>query len=213
MMLITASFIIEKAPLTYLFSKNIRFMKRFKCFLFTFSLVWISGCCTPDANYGAQIMVSTDQHESNWCWAASAEMTMKFLGANVKQCDEANKQFGRTDCCNSPTPTECNNGGWPQFTKYGFKANQTTKAPLTWEEVKTQIGCYKVPFCNTWAWTGGGGHMMVISAYALRSGEKWVYLRDPLPVGTGSSRWITYDAYVSGADYTHWNDYYNIAKK
>ncbi|HYV95448.1 MAG TPA: papain-like cysteine protease family protein [Chitinophagales bacterium] len=176
-------------------------------------LFFISGCCTPDANVGSQNMVSTDQHQSNWCWAASGEMTMEFLGATIDQCDEANKEFGRTDCCNTPTPSVCNDGGWPEFDKYGFKADHTTDAALSWDEVKRQIYCHKVPFCNTWHWSGGGGHMMVISAYSVINGVSYVYLRDPLPVGTGSSRWITYDAYVSGSGYTHWDDYYNIAKK
>ena len=45
---------------------------------------------------------------------------MEFLGASITQCDEANKRFGRTDCCNNPTPVGCINGGWPEYDKYGF---------------------------------------------------------------------------------------------
>ena len=45
---------------------------------------------------------------------------MEFLGASITQCDEANKLFGRTDCCNNPTPVGCINGGWPEYDKYGF---------------------------------------------------------------------------------------------
>ncbi len=42
-------------------------------------------------------------------------MVMGFLSVSVTQCDEANKRFGRSDCCNSPTPNDCVNGGWPEF--------------------------------------------------------------------------------------------------
>ena len=188
-------------------------MKIITTLLSAVTLAALSGCCTPDPNVGSQNVKATDQHQSNWCWAASGEMTMEFLGANIDQCDEANKQFGRTDCCNAPTPTACNNGGWPEFGKYGYQADHTSDAPLSWDNVKYQISCHQTPFCNTWHWSGGGGHMMVISAYAVIDGANYVYLRDPLPVGVGSSRWITYAAYVSGSGYTHWDAYYNIAKK
>jgi hypothetical protein len=184
-------------------------------FLFLLTVALLSGCCTPDANLGSVNLTSTDQHQSNWCWAASGEMTMNFLGANpsVVQCDEANKRFGRTDCCNNPTPSACNNGGWPEFDKYGFTADHTSDAALSWDDVKKQIYCRHKAFCNTWHWSGGGGHMMVISGYMVLDGVQYVYLRDPLPVGVGSSRWITYARYVSGPGYTHWDDYYNITKK
>ncbi|MEO8112194.1 MAG: papain-like cysteine protease family protein [Ginsengibacter sp.] len=188
-------------------------MNQLKLFLAAITFTLLSGCCTPDPNLGSQAMTSVDQHQSNWCWAASGQMTMNFLGGSVTECDEANKRFSRSDCCNSPTPSACNNGGWPEFDKYGFKADHTSDAALSWDDVKKQIFCHKVPFCNAWHWNGGGGHMMVISGYMVLNNVNYVYLRDPLPVGVGSSRWITYDAYVSGAGYTHWDDYYNIAKK
>ena len=55
---------------------------------------------------------------------------MEFLGTAVDQCDEANKRFGRTDCCNSPTPGACVIGGWPEFDKYGFTFLTTNDTPL-----------------------------------------------------------------------------------
>jgi len=67
-----------------------------------------------------------------WCWAASGEMTMELLGASITQCDEANKRFGRTDCCNNPTPVGCINGGWPEYDKYGFTFSRTSDTALTW---------------------------------------------------------------------------------
>src|ERR1043166_4066993 len=96
-----------------------------------------SGCCTPSAVIGSQPVPITGQHTDSWCWAASGEMTMNFLGASppVTQCDEANKRFGRSDCCNSATPTDCIHGGWPEYDKYGFTASVTSDAPLSFAEI------------------------------------------------------------------------------
>ena len=57
-----------------------------------------------------------------WCWAASAEMVMKYEGHDVPQCKQANHEFGRTDCCNNPTPGACVQGGWPEFAVWGFSS-------------------------------------------------------------------------------------------
>jgi hypothetical protein len=176
------------------------------------------GCCTPSAVLGSQPVPITGQHQSNWCWAASGEMTMNFLGASpaVTQCDEANKRFGRTDCCNSPTPAACNNPGWPEYDKYGFAADVTSDAPLSWADVQNQIYCRKEPFAFSWHWNTGGGHMMVLTGYAVTAGQQFVFINDPEPwstTGGGSQRASLYTEYVSGTGYTHWNDYYNIRKK
>ena len=111
------------------------------------------------------------QQNSTWCWAASGQMCMTFLGAtvDVSQCTQANNEFGKTNCCNNPIPSPCLNGGWPEFSKYGFSAQTTNSTALSWAQIQTQIGCLK-PIAFTWHWTGGGGHMMVIKGYAVMDG-------------------------------------------
>jgi hypothetical protein len=181
--------------------------------------LFAGGCCTPSAVIGSQPVPITGQHTYMWCWAASGEMTMNFLGASppVVQCDEANKRFNRTDCCNSPTPADCANGGWPEYDKYGFAADMTSNAPLTFAQIQDQIYCWKKPFAFSWAWDSGGGHMMVVSGYMVLNGQQWVTINDPEPwdVTAGGSQYaLLYTDYVSvPGDYTHWNDYYNIRKK
>jgi hypothetical protein len=138
---------------------------------------------------------------------------MEFLGASIQQCDEANKRFGRTDCCNNPVPGACVQGGWPEFDKYGFTSSHTTDTPLTWDQVKDQIYCKKKPFAFSWHWNGGGGHMMVARGYVTLEGTNYVYRNNPLPVGVGTSDIITYGEYVTGSNHTHWDDYYDISKK
>src|SRR5947208_596385 len=108
------------------------------------SAFWIAGCCNP-ANIGSQPVSLSGQQTGMWCWAASGQMTMNFVHAAsaVQQCDEVNKRFGRNDCCNSPTPGACVNGGWPEYDKYSFKADTTSDAPLSWNQVTNQIYCVK----------------------------------------------------------------------
>ena len=176
---------------------------------------FIQCCCTPNASIGSVAVALHPQQTNMWCWAASGQMCMSFLGATVDitQCTQANNRFGKTNCCNSPTPSPCVNGGWPEFDKYGFSSNMTTDAALSWADVKKQIYCYHKPIAFSWHWTGGGGHMMVITGYAVVNGQNMVFINDPWAPNVGGQYAITYDDYVAGSGHTHWNDYYNITKK
>ena len=150
-----------------------------------------------------------------WCWAASGEMCMDFLGTNVTQCDQARKRFNHTDCCNTPTPSGCVMGGWPEFEKYNFTVNKTTWGnALSWDVLKKQIFCKLKPFCFSWGWTGGGGHMMVAYGYVTANNERYVLVNNPWPPNAGALQMITYDFFVASAgDHEHWVDYYDITKK
>src|SRR4029079_13961736 len=95
------------------------------------SSVTAAACCNPPQNIGSQAVTLKRQQTSMWCWAASGQMTMNFLrpASAAQQCDEANKRFGRTDCCNSPTPAACVNGGRAEYTTDHFPAHPTSDAP------------------------------------------------------------------------------------
>jgi papain like cysteine protease AvrRpt2 len=180
--------------------------------------VFLSGCCRPNATIGSQAVNLHAQKTNMWCWAASGQMVMEFLGVNVTQCDEANKRFGKSNCCNSPTPNECVQGGWPEFDKYGFTFAKTSDAPLSWASLQEQIYCQRKPFAFAWHWTGGGGHMMVATGYAVIAGTNYVAVNNPWPPRTsrtagGDQYLTTYTDYVSGSDHTHWDDYYNVTKQ
>ena len=172
-----------------------------------------AACCT--VGIITVLPVTLDgQQTGMWCWAASGQMTMNYIhpASNIQQCDEANKRFGRSDCCGSPVPSGCVNGGWPEYDKYSFTANTTSDAPLSWNDLTNQIFCSKKPFAFSWHWNGGGGHMMVATGYQTISGTNYVWVNNPWPPTTGVTEMDTYDTYVGGAgqDHTHWNDYYNI---
>jgi hypothetical protein len=181
-------------------------------------MIFAAGCCNPGV-ISSQPVTLDAQQTGMWCWAASGQMTMNFIhpASNVQQCDEANKRFGLTDCCNSPTPGHCVNGGWPEYNKYSFTADTTSDAPLSWDQLTSQIYCSRKPFAFSWHWNGGGGHMMVATGYVIIDGVNYVSVNNPWPpnpsVSSGGVMEVdTYDKYNGGAgqDHTHWNDYYNI---
>jgi hypothetical protein len=175
------------------------------------------GCvCNPTNNHLHTVTLHP-QETNMWCWAASGQMIMDFLGHNLNQCTQANNRFGRTDCCNTPVPQACIVGGWPEFNKYNFSFSKTSNAALSWTQVQSQTFCADKPFAFTWHWICGsppcGGHMMVVVGYQTQSGQNFVEVNDPWPpnVGTtGNASILTYNAYVSGPGYSHWDDYYDV---
>ncbi len=186
------------------------------CFLLG---LFATACCT--VGIITVLPVALDgQQTGMWCWAASGQMTMNYIhpASNVQQCDEANKRFGRTDCCGNPVPSGCVNGGWPEYGKYNFKADVTSNTGLTWAQLTDQIFCQKKPFAFSWHWNGGGGHMMVATGYQTLNGVNYVWVNNPWPPSsTSSSGGVTeidtYDTYVGALSqgHTHWDDYYNIS--
>jgi hypothetical protein len=176
------------------------------------------------------------QETSEWCWAASGEMVMEYLGGQnpreVPQCYEANEEFGRTDCCTCPTPAACVNPGWPQFDTWNFNSTTTPSGTaLSWSQVMGQINNNQ-PFVFAWAWNGGGGHAMVAKGYfnfdLLGLSWNWIWVDNPWPpqgrCGPGGNvsgpfggdiEVDTYAEFVGGPgyDHTHMADIYNVSYK
>jgi hypothetical protein len=174
--------------------------------------VVLGAVCTPAPEEYLAVTLR-GQETAVWCWAASGEMIMEYMGASIEQCDAANKHFGLDDCCNRSAPLECFNVGWPPFKKYDFNFSKTRNKALSWNQIKREISCKKKPFAFTWKYQGEGGHMMVATGYTTDAeGTYWVYLYDPWPVGFGNEGWIPYESYVSGSNYTHWDDYYDVTR-
>ncbi len=192
----------------WMFRKRLAHIALFGCIA-----LLIGGCCEPGPSESLAVTLHP-QGMSNWCWAASGQMAMDYLGHDVAQCVQVNNRTGRTDCCNTPTPGVCNVTGWPEFAKYDFGFDRTNDAALGWDTLKRQIStnsyCGKKPFCFTWHWIGNGGHMMIAIGYRTVDGVNQVEMYDPLPPNVGDHQFITYDAYVSAPGYTHWDDFYNL---
>lgn len=151
------------------------------------------------------------QKTDQWCWAASAEMIMKYNGKNVDQCKQANDALRRTDCCLVPTPRACIEPGVANYPIYGFEFTNTQYGVAQEMNDMIQQINSNLPFSFSWRWKGGGGHRMVISGYSTEF--NMVLVLDPWPVNNGERRWITYSSYAAGNDYTHGYDTINIHPK
>lgn len=148
------------------------------------------------------------QQTRMWCWAASGQMVMSYIGGkSVPQCSQASHYFNNPACC--ATPFQCVNGGWPELGYYGFTFKRTTDLALDWDALKAQIDSGK-PFCFSWHWNDGGGHMMVVIGYATQGTTRLVWIHDPWEVDKGATYSITYDAFIKGNNHTHWDDFFDI---
>jgi len=151
------------------------------------------------------------QETERWCWAASAQMIMKYKGRDVSQVDQASERFAPADCGIHPTPPECLETGWPNFQAWGFHVKCTSGQALTFDQLKEQIDAdMPVAFA---VGIPGGYHMMVARGYD--DSDRTVYVNDPMVYGDDPDdppkpdpRWVPYDEYVG--DPKRHTDYYNI---
>src|SRR5437660_1710683 len=70
------------------------------------------------------------QETQVWCWAATGQMTMEFLGKPISQGEQANHVLGRNDCGRHPCPPECVKGGSVVLSPFGFTFESSSK-PLS----------------------------------------------------------------------------------
>ena len=181
----------------------------------TISTSSVSTAATPPATFIVPNWHAHAQMTTDWCWAASAQSIMHTLGGDVEQCAQANRAFPqaapRPECCSTPTPNACINPAWPDFGFFGFSATPHD-GPLTFEEIKREIGLNHRPFAFTWNWDGADtAHMMVAFGYRDFPGSQVVIIFDPLPPNVGQVKTISYAEYreVPG-DHSHSLDYYAI---
>lgn len=182
--------------------------------------------CTPADSLDLNVPLNA-QETPVWCWNASGQMIMNFLGASppISQCKSATLYIGgQPDCCSQPRPAKCITTGWPVFTSYGFSFRQTRDSALSFTDLTTQIACNKAPVAFTWHWIvngrDSGGHIMVARGFLTEGGREFVNVNNPWPPpqydpknpNGGDQGFILYEDYVSGPDHRHWVDFYDISK-
>lgn len=181
-------------------------------------MLFLNGCCKPEI-IGNVPNVLRPQETNNWCWAATTQMLAQHFGISVTQCDLANHRFGKNNCCNyqtegkpCPKTADCNNPGWLELDFVGLKFSEST-SPLSFATLKSQIFCAKKPMAYAYGGTGVG-HVLVIKGYVTVGGTNYLVLNDPWAPCVGSERLITYEEYADPAgSATHWDTFYNVAKK
>ena len=168
------------------------------------------------------------QEQTNTCWAASGQMAMHLFHKNVSQCDQIRHQAPLANCECKLCPDsaflpadDCNNGGWPDFTAYGFDSSRIRGA-LRLDELKQEIACRKSPVLFAWKdelnVDKPSGHMMVAYGYS----DDMILVMDPSPTcdldANGvqgklyNPQLITYEEYLYGNSPAggHWDDIYAI---
>lgn len=176
--------------------------------------IYLSSCCNPEI-IGNVPNTLQAQQTANWCWAATTQMLAQHFGISVTQCDLANHRFGRSDCCTGDCPKtdSCNKPGWPELDYVGLKFSDS-QTPLSWASLKSQIFCNKTPMGYAYGTTGVVGHVLVIKGYVSVGSTNYLVLNDPWSPCNGSERLITYEEYSDPAGTaTHWDTFYNLAKK
>lgn len=182
--------------------------------------VYILGCpCEPEI-IGSVRNVLRPQQTNNWCWASVTQMLAQHVGSYVIQCDLANHQFGRTDCCTNqnansdcPKTDACNMPAWPILDYAGVKFDESSSA-RTWAQLQDEIYCEENPMGYAYGTPNVVGHVVVIKGYITVAGTNYVVLNDPWAPCNGQERLITYNQYANPAGTaTHWNTWFDIEKK
>lgn len=139
------------------------------------------------------------QEKTNWCWAASANTILDFLGHDYTQNEVCNAAFGRTQGTTCPN-NQANLGNvqtalrWAEVEDGSYISNYL-KASV----IKTEIDNDR-PIETRILWSSGGGHMHVVAGYETASNgtvDK-VYWGDPWK-SNQRYNWGTYTYYVGGS--------------
>ena len=164
------------------------------------------------------------QEEDQWCWAATARMTMLFAGGDpntITQCAQANDAFTQDSCCKYGDTKQCNKPYYPLYENWGFTAKNIYKpegAALSWTALKGLIDSGN-PVAFLWRWKSGGGHYMVAVGYyedqTTNPVTQMVHINDPWPPSVGEKHSVTYKKWIGGPQYNNLQTcyYYDIVKK
>jgi hypothetical protein len=191
------------------------------------------GVVTPD-------ITIRPQEESQWCWAASAQMVIEWARKQASQCAQLtsyeakhhiNHFYG--NCCpigasglvvHDPS---CNVGAVPDDSFNDAKVNYVPTpegVAVSPEMIEQEVGQHHRPVAFSWMWTSkcpAGvkcGHMMVIVGYQVEGDDLLltVYNPDPVPDPVrgkrgGSIDHLFYRQFKESREtYTHWKDFYGF---
>jgi hypothetical protein len=160
------------------------------------------------------------QETEVWCWAATGQMTMEFLGTSVSQSEQANRAFRRDDCGQVPTPRPCIRGGEILLRPYGFSYDLST-TPLNEGAIAYQLYGLRKPIPFAWRFPGGGGHASLVVGYARQAdGTFLVECLDPYPPpgknpgswGGGHRVFMPYSRWVGDYDHTFGHAFFNVTR-
>ena len=149
------------------------------------------------------------QASRQWCWAASGEMTMEWLGDEPNracQCRQAEEVLGVKGCCVTPSsctpaadaPSRCDAPSWPAFVErpdsYGFEYRTTCDSlpnrqddercdarPLDWQSLTTELCAGRPAIAALHSPGSTRGHTVVVKGFSTHGGRR-VLVVDPKQV-------------------------------
>jgi hypothetical protein len=152
-------------------------------------------------------LLYSPQASHSWCWAASGQMVMEWLGEAPEkacQCRQAEQVLGVKGCCVSSSscepaddvPSSCDEPRWPAFVEssgtYAFDYKTTCDGlpdrqdddacdakPLGWHDLAAEL-CAGRPVLASFRSRGSArGHMLVVKGFSTHPNRR-VLLVDPM---------------------------------
>ncbi|MDQ3917591.1 MAG: hypothetical protein M3348_03865 [Acidobacteriota bacterium] len=138
------------------------------------------------------VQTVSQRPRDEWCWAACAEMVLRFFGVTLDKCQVAGRALRRNDCC--PSSVGCDAGldvGQVDeaFERAGLAGNRFDA--LTFDEVRDQIegrpalgdpglSLPRRPVVAGIQWQNGGGHLVVVSGWRVAADSiRYLKVNDP----------------------------------
>ena len=125
------------------------------------------------------------QEQSNWCWAACAEMILRYYdGSVIRQCEFANELFGETLCCLMPSSPDCNRPCRKKDVSRLYSSkhiySKLVEETIPFSKLRSEInaGCL-VEVAYLWENSGGTGHVVIVRGWRIDGKEEFVYVNDP----------------------------------
>jgi Papain-like cysteine protease AvrRpt2 len=142
------------------------------------------------------------QEQLPWCWAATDQMIRwHYERIQFPQCEIAASNLGHPCCSNLTNCMKFGNTQIPSSGRYNLQSMVGTA--IAYSTIKVNVNESK-PWIYAYQLNGGGGHLMVGAGYSTDGASiKNVLIIDPMPVGVGTCRWITYNEYKGGTGYAY----------
>src|SRR6202035_2755987 len=120
------------------------------------------------------------QEQDNWCWAATSDGIAHYYdkSSSWTQCEIANSELGRSDCCGTGASGPCNVYGFlnTALTTVGHFDHMVGQA-VDFQTVDGEIDAER-PLGVRIGWSGGGGHFLAIGGYRELP-EQYLHVEDP----------------------------------
>jgi hypothetical protein len=162
----------------------------------------------PNAAAGAILPVPfiAQGVQQNWCWAACAEMVLRYYSSPVQACDLANKEFKQTTCCVTPTSTDCDKELSDDritrlYYKHGLQHPTYTTNSISETDLATEIQGGR-PIELGWTLLGGGAHAVLVVGSAPVAGVTFYRVHDPQYSSAGN---LIYARLLGADGYGSWD--------